>query len=136
MKPANEKCKRYLNHVSPNNELVLYNLLSSSVILSSKEKVVTNTHEHLPYPLPKNFIRWRGKNGFKNCILHQKIVQWGVTVCTSEIKRSKFISTLSYKQTEIWTRKKNFKKIVSKLCKKRLVMGLKYTKMPLHLLLQ
>ena len=35
LKHANEKCKWYFNHVSPNNKLVLYNLSRSSDILSS-----------------------------------------------------------------------------------------------------
>ena len=35
---ANEKCKSYLNHVSPNNKSVLYNLSSSSVILCMLRK--------------------------------------------------------------------------------------------------
>ena len=37
---ANEKCISYLNHVSPNNNLVLYKLSSSSVILSKAKKAV------------------------------------------------------------------------------------------------
>ena len=35
---ANEKCKLDLNHVSPNNKSVLYNLPSCSVILSTLRK--------------------------------------------------------------------------------------------------
>ena len=35
---ANENCKSYLNHVSPNNKAVLYNLSSCSVILYKARK--------------------------------------------------------------------------------------------------
>ena len=35
---ANEKCKSYLNHVSPNNKAVLYRLSSCLVILCTLRK--------------------------------------------------------------------------------------------------
>ena len=35
---ANEKCKPYLNHVSPNHKSVLHNLSKCSVILSKAKK--------------------------------------------------------------------------------------------------
>ena len=53
---ANEKCKSYLNHISPNNNSVLYNLSSCSVILSKANKRWSLTLTNIYYKTSNDII--------------------------------------------------------------------------------